>query len=176
MQPTQEVEQAARAIDVEHNLAAFGEENDPSDWLAEGTDELVASVRLAAAALLLEVGAVVPRSFGVLFASDARIAELNGDWRGKPRATNVLSWPAEDLRTSDEPPPYLGDLAFAHGVISREAAERGQRLLDYLSVLTVHGLAHCLGHDHLDDDEAEAMERLEARALQRIDLPDPYAG
>ena len=45
----------------------------------------------------------------------------------------------------------------------------------HLSHLAVHGFLHLLGYDHADDDEAEAMERLERAILARLDLPDPYA-
>jgi probable rRNA maturation factor len=41
--------------------------------------------------------------------------------------------------------------------------------------MTVHGVLHLLGYDHLDDAEAEAMEALEARILAKLGIEDPYA-
>ena len=113
----------------------------------------------------------------VLFGSDREVAELNARFRAKPKPTNVLSFPSEALARGDAPPAYLGDLAFAGGVVRHEAAERGVDLSTHLATLAVHGTLHLLGHDHEPSEgDAEAMERLEARILARLGLPDPYEG
>ena len=69
----------------------------------------------------------------------------------------------------------LGDVALAFETVEREAAAEGKTLADHAAHLVVHGLLHLLGHDHLEDEEAEAMERLEVLALGRIGIADPYA-
>ncbi|MFC5740305.1 rRNA maturation RNase YbeY [Dyella tabacisoli] len=98
---------------------------------------------------------------------------LNRDYRGKDYATNVLSFPAE------LPPgvnlPLLGDLAICAPVVTREAAEQGKAARDHWAHLTVHGVLHLLGYDHLEEAEAEAMEALETRILAGLGIADPYA-
>ena len=98
---------------------------------------------------------------------------LNRDYRGKDYATNVLSFPAE------LPPgvqlPLLGDLAICAPVVQREALEQGKRAKDHWAHLTVHGVLHLLGYDHIADDEAETMEALETRILAGLGIADPYA-
>jgi probable rRNA maturation factor len=97
---------------------------------------------------------------------------LNRDYRGKDYATNVLSFPAE------LPPgvrlPLIGDLAICAPVVVREAAEQGKPARHHWAHMTVHGVLHLLGYDHLVDAEAEAMEALETRILAGLGVPDPY--
>lgn len=104
-------------------------------------------------------------------AKEGRI--LNREYRGKDYATNVLSFPAE------LPPgvklPLIGDLAICAPVVAREAAEQGKAPRDHWAHLTVHGVLHLLGYDHVDDAEAEAMEALETRILAGLGIADPYA-
>lgn len=98
---------------------------------------------------------------------------LNRDYRGKDYATNVLSFPAE------LPPgvalPLIGDLAICAPVVLREATEQGKLARDHWAHLTVHGVLHLLGYDHIEDSEAEAMEALETRILAGLGIADPYA-
>jgi probable rRNA maturation factor len=106
----------------------------------------------------------------VLLTDDASVQELNSQFRRKDSATNVLSFPAPP-----NPEDHLGDVALAYGVCAREAAEQGKPLGDHLQHLTVHGVLHLLGYDHIGDDEAEAMEGLERAVLAGLGVPDPYA-
>ncbi|MBE1160446.1 rRNA maturation RNase YbeY [Dyella acidiphila] len=98
---------------------------------------------------------------------------LNRDYRGKDYATNVLSFPAE------LPPgvslPLIGDLAICAPVVAREAAEQGKPAAHHWAHMTVHGVLHLLGYDHMEDAEAEAMEALERRILAKLGIDDPYA-
>jgi probable rRNA maturation factor len=99
--------------------------------------------------------------------------ELNQEWRGKDYATNVLSFVAEI------PPgildiPLLGDLVICAPVVAREAAEQGKPLVAHWAHLVIHGCLHLLGHDHIEDDEAEIMESLERHLLASLGYPDPY--
>jgi probable rRNA maturation factor len=98
---------------------------------------------------------------------------LNRDYRGKDYATNVLSFPAE------LPPgvalPLIGDLAICAPVVLREAADQGKLARDHLAHLTVHGVLHLLGYDHIEDGEAQAMEALETHILAGLGIADPYA-
>ena len=132
--------------------------------------DLMAVVDAAArAALGGETGEVV-----VLLTGDKAVAELNQRFRGRSGPTNVLSFPAPHQPGAPGAPPLLGDLALAHGVCAREAAEQGKTLADHLSHLVVHGVLHLLGHDHVAEAEAEAMEQLERTILARLGVRDPY--
>jgi probable rRNA maturation factor len=124
----------------------------------------------------------------VLGCDDARIAVLNGDFRDKNSATNVLSWPSEDLAPEQDgkhpwpPEPdddddeahHLGDIALAYETCAREAADQGKPLVQHVTHLIVHGVLHLLGYDHMRDADATLMERLEVEILGKIGLPDPY--
>ena len=100
--------------------------------------------------------------------------ELNHTWRQKDYATNVLSFPA-DVPDEFLDIPLLGDLVICVAVVAREAAEQGKSARDHWAHLTVHGVLHLLGYDHLEDAEAEAMEALETRILAGLGIADPYA-
>jgi len=117
---------------------------------------------------------------------DARIADLNAAFRGKPAPTNVLSWPSEDRAATrpgaapalPEPvqgmPVELGDIAIAYGVCAAEAYVAGIPLRQHVAHLIVHGVLHLLGFDHIDDADADLMEALETAILTGMGLPDPY--
>ena len=98
--------------------------------------------------------------------------ELNHQYRGRDYATNVLSFPA------DLPPglrlPLLGDPIICAPVVAREAAEQGKPLRSHYAHMTVHGVLHLLGYDHMADAEAERMEALERKALAGLGIADPY--
>lgn len=106
----------------------------------------------------------------ILLTDDATVRDLNGRFRDKDAATNVLSFPAGDNGGG-----HLGDIALAFGVCEREALEQGKTLADHLRHLVIHGVLHLLGYDHLDDGEAEAMEALERNLLAGLGVADPYA-
>ena len=102
--------------------------------------------------------------------------ELNRTYRGKDYATNVLSFPAErpEGLPDDVELPYLGDLVICADVVAREASEQGKKPADHYAHLTVHGVLHLLGWDHLEDAEAEAMEARERQILAGLGIADPY--
>lgn len=123
----------------------------------------------------------------VALVDDDAIRDLNRRFRGMDKPTNVLSFPAldpdelEGLRRGERPawlPPGTevtsGDLALALQTLLREAEAQGKAPIDHFRHLVVHGFLHLFGYDHVDDDEAEIMERLEARILARLGVPDPY--
>ena len=115
----------------------------------------------------------------VRLAGDQEVRELNAHWRGKDKATNVLSFPmaeAYELEQSDEDGPaiMLGDIILAHGVCAAEAADKGVTVSDHATHLVVHGTLHLLGYDHQADGDAADMEAREARALKRLGIANPY--
>lgn len=98
---------------------------------------------------------------------------LNRDYRGKDYATNVLSFPVE------LPPgvklPLIGDLAICAPVVQREAVEQGKLARNHWAHMTIHGVLHLLGFDHVEDHGAEVMEALETHILAGLGIADPYA-
>lgn len=138
-------------------------------WHALG--DLDALATRAAAAVLAETTAADGAEWSIVLTDDAAVQALNRRWRDKDEPTNVLSFPT-DAAVRDH---ALGDVVVAWGTAAREAAARGWSVPDYLAHLLVHGLCHLLGHDHGTDDEADAMEGLEARALARLGIASPFA-
>lgn len=110
----------------------------------------------------------------VKFTSDAEVRALNSAWRGKDRATNVLSFPmaAEAELASAQ---LLGDVVLAHGICAAEAAARKVAVELHAAHLVVHGTLHLLGYEHeASDEDAGEMEETERRALASIGIADPY--
>ncbi|MFW2541420.1 rRNA maturation RNase YbeY [Primorskyibacter sp. 2E107] len=135
----------------------------------------------AAGAVLSHLGIETEHEIAVLGCDDARIAELNAQFRDKPTPTNVLSWPSEDLSAEDpggdplEPEmEELGDIAIAFETCEREADEQGKPMADHVTHLIVHAVLHLLGYDHVRDADATVMESLEVVILGKMGLPDPY--
>ena len=103
---------------------------------------------------------------------DAESAELNETYRGKQGPTNVLSFPFE------APPgvelPLLGDIVICAPKVVREALEQVKPLEAHWAHLTIHGCLHLLGYDHIEPEEAEAMEALETELLAALGYANPY--
>ena len=115
----------------------------------------------------------------VRLTGDDEVRALNSQWRGKDKATNVLSFPQlgpGELERAGEAGPelILGDLVLARGVCEREAAQKAVPIEDHAAHLVVHGTLHLLGHDHQDDSSADDMEAREVRALSELGIADPY--
>ena len=110
----------------------------------------------------------------VKFTSDAEVRGLNAAWRGKDKATNVLSFPmaGEDELAAAQ---LLGDIVLAAGICAAEAAAKNVPVETHAAHLVVHGTLHLLGYDHeTSDEDAEEMEQAEQRALAAIGIADPY--
>lgn len=154
-------------------------------WAEGGRWEAIA---LAAARAAVErtphgglVGTPARVEISVRLTSDDDVRTLNGQYRGKDKPTNVLSFPmvqpdllATVTQNSDDGEVLLGDIVLAHGVCEREAAERGITVDAHLTHLVAHGTLHLLGYDHQDDQEGDAMEEIERAALADLGVADPY--
>ena len=117
----------------------------------------------------------------VRLTTDAEVRQLNRQYRGKDKPTNVLSFPMvqPDLldtvtQNSDDGEALLGDIVLAHGVCAGEAADKGISLEDHVTHLVAHGVLHLLGYDHQRDDAAEGMEAIERDVLAGLGIADPY--
>jgi probable rRNA maturation factor len=109
----------------------------------------------------------------ILLTDDAEQRELNGQWRGKDTATNVLSFP--QIEPFGPVTGLLGDITLARETLIREAEEQGVTFEAHFTHLVVHGFLHILGYDHLTDEEALHMESLETQILASLGVENPYA-
>jgi probable rRNA maturation factor len=117
----------------------------------------------------------------VLLTEDKKMAELNNQFRNKNKATNVLSFPDIEInwrrilefKTNSEY-IYLGDIAFGYETIEKEAEEKSISFQDHFRHLLVHSILHLIGYDHIDDEDAEAMENIEVEILDGFGINSPY--
>jgi probable rRNA maturation factor len=150
-----------------------------TDW--EATAKAAATAALSVSSHGDLADAAFALSISVRLADDGEVNELNSQWRGKDKPTNVLSFPMlerdefDALANTDDGEVLLGDIILAHGVCSAEAAEKQIPLAQHVTHLIVHGTLHLLGYDHIDDAEAEHMEALEVKALASLGLANPYS-
>jgi len=128
---------------------------------------LLPKLSAAAEAARRAVKLPAKRRFTILLADDVRLKTLNTDFRGKRKATNVLSFPSDA-------PDYAGDIALAHGVTKAEAVQAKKRFADHAAHLVVHGVLHLAGYDHMTERDARVMEPLETKILARLGIADPY--
>lgn len=132
----------------------------------------------AQAAVTQVLSADTPAELTIRIVSSDESQQLNHQYRGKNRPTNVLSFPfelPEGLPEELQPPErILGDLAICAEVVAREAQEQQKTLHDHWAHMVVHGCLHLLGYDHIKDDEAEVMEALEVEILAGLGISDPY--
>jgi probable rRNA maturation factor len=125
----------------------------------------VSRVRLVRFLREAQTAVRVKGEVAVLLARDATLRKLNREFRGKDKATDVLSFPAADFSASK----YGGDLAISFETAQRQAEEHGHTLNEELRVLMLHGLLHLAGMDH-ETDDGEMAER-EAKLRKKLKLP-----
>ena len=134
--------------------AALPAEDSFQQWVQasyQGDDEVVASLQI--------VG------------SD-EMQSLNKDYRAKDKPTNVLSFPME--LPEEVGINILGDLALCDAVIESEAKQQGKSAEAHWAHMVVHGMLHLQGYDHIEDDEAEAMEAKEIEVMEILGFENPY--
>jgi probable rRNA maturation factor len=147
-------------------------------------------VRLAEAVLQAE-GVKGDAELSVLFVDEEAIADLNKRFLGKAGPTDVLAFPIDEEpveggRSPDsggtgprdlppEPtdlPMLLGDVVICPAVAHRNAPNHAGTYEDELALLVVHGILHLLGLDHMEDAEAESMEKREQELLAKFHKPN----
>ena len=104
----------------------------------------------------------------VRYVAEAEGRRLNRRFRGKDRATNVLSF-------SYASRPAQGDLVICAPVVAREAHEQGKEAAEHHAHMLVHGLLHLAGFDHEKARDAARMEARERSILAKLGFGDPYA-
>lgn len=118
---------------------------------------------------------------------DTEVQQLNRDYRGKDKPTNILSFPFEEMDidpmelqmayagdAAQFDVPFIGDLVIAVGVMQAEAAAQNKTLYNHYAHITIHGILHLLGYDHIEDEEAETMESIEQCTLATLNIANPY--
>ncbi len=117
----------------------------------------------------------------ILLTDNEQMLKLNKRFRGKEKATNVLSFPDTELDfrhllefVPDIHYMYLGDIAFGYETMHDEAISQNKTLEDHFIHLLVHSILHLLGFDHQNDEEAEVMEKLEIEILNDFAIASPY--
>lgn len=133
------------------------------------------------------LGRVVPYmescEVSVLLTGDQHIQELNEQYRGKDKPTNILSFgsydhPIEETMYKRDVqkgvPIILGDLILSYHTVLKETQEQNKLFEHHLRHLIVHGVLHLLGYDHVHDEDARMMEDLEIEILKLFGIVNPY--
>ncbi|WP_055047145.1 rRNA maturation RNase YbeY [Devosia sp. A16] len=135
--------------------------------------EAVAETAIRAALKQSEAEVTGVTEVSVVLTDDAEQRELNRQWRGFDKSTNVLSFP--QIEPFAPVSGLLGDITLARETVAREAEEMGIGFEAHFTHLVVHGFLHLLGYDHIEDEDAEEMEGLESEILATLGIADPYA-
>ena len=146
-------------------------------WAVDATDAPDDSQLTTWARHAVQVADGVAGDITLRIVDEDEIRELNRDYRGKDKPTNVLSFPFEmpEGLPADAMPPLLGDVIICDSVVRQEANDQHKTLQAHWAHMVTHGVLHLLGYDHIDDNDAVVMESLEIRALAEQGFDDPYA-
>jgi probable rRNA maturation factor len=113
----------------------------------------------------------------LLFVDESEMASYNERFLDRHGATDVLSFPVEELipgvvpdTDPQGPPLMLGDVVIAPSYVKRQAEEMGVDFEEEIALMVTHGILHLLGYDHTEDDEAERMESRERHLLAIVGL------
>ena len=137
-------------------------------------EEIEANVR-AAAEMVGQLYGVENGEVSVTLTNNEYIHTLNNEDRGIDRPTDVLSFA---LNESEEPEMVdgpavnvLGDLIISVERAEEQAADYGHSLRREVAFLTVHGMLHLLGYDHMEDEEREEMEAEQRFVMEKLGIP-----
>jgi len=104
----------------------------------------------------------------VMVTDDEELQRLNRDYRQENKPTDVLSF--EDGSLWPDGNRYLGDIAISLPTAARQAEQVGHLLIDEVTLLTVHGVLHLLGHDHAEPEEKALMWQAQADVLTKLGI------
>ncbi|HSK06937.1 MAG TPA: rRNA maturation RNase YbeY [Acidimicrobiia bacterium] len=132
-------------------------------------------LRRLAELVLAEEGYPSETELTVLLVSEDEMAAYNERFLERSGPTDVLAFPVEELmpgvvpdQDSNGPPLIIGDVIVAPGYVGRQAEENDVVFEDEMALMVAHGILHLLGYDHIDDDDAETMERREVELLSMV--------
>jgi probable rRNA maturation factor len=112
------------------------------------------------------------REISVLLVGAAASRALNARYRGRDRASNVLSFAAPPAVAGSS--GLLGDLVICPALLRAEARAQHKHARAHWAHLVVHGVLHLAGYDHERKDQARRMERREIRVLRGLGVANPY--
>ena len=135
-----------------------------SNRLKDNLDEVFAFV--------LNSESIEHSSINLSFISSKEMQELNNQYRGIDKDTNVLSFENQDI--SREHTKDLGDIAICYPYVVNEALEANKELDSHISHMFIHGILHILGYDHESESEADNMESKEIKFLSKFNIINPY--
>lgn len=132
-------------------------------------------LRRLAELVLAEEGYPIETELTVLLVSEDEMAAYNERFLERSGPTDVLAFPVEELmpgvvpdQDSNGPPLIIGDVIVAPGYVGRQAKENDVEFDDEMALMVAHGILHLLGYDHIDDADAELMERREVELLSLV--------
>jgi probable rRNA maturation factor len=128
--------------------------------------------QLWANATLAGISHTKPAAFTLRITDTAETQNLNAQYRNQNKPTNVLSFPA-DL-PAELNLPDIGDIIICAEIVAQEAAAQNKSIKSHWAHMTVHGILHLLGYDHLADSEAIEMEAIETEILTTLGFTAPY--
>ena len=114
----------------------------------------------------------------ITLTNDINIQKINCEYRGVNKPTNVLSFPLferEFLKEYNKSKYIcLGDIILSIETIINEASGQNKDFINHLTHLIVHSLLHLFGFDHIEEEDADLMEGLEIRILEKLNIKNPY--
>lgn len=134
----------------------------------EITEKIKTLVEKSIASVLKVEGIDDEVEVSVSFVGDEEIKDLNRDYRGVDRSTDVLSFPMDDEFIIDK--RILGDVIINTRRVMEQAEELGHSHERELSYLTVHSILHLLGYDHIDDEDKKKMREREKLSMKELEI------
>jgi probable rRNA maturation factor len=111
----------------------------------------------------------------IIFTNNEEIRKINKDFRGKDKATNIISMQLEEFDGYIKKEyVFLGELVLAVEKIEEEVQMEDKTFFNHCSHLIVHGILHLMGYDHQVDSDQNLMEMTEVKILKTLDIPSPY--
>lgn len=135
---------------------------------AEGKDEICGVIQGAALAVMEHEG--FNASVNITVVSEEDIRRINRDFRNIDRVTDVLSFPARDGSLYDLSDGFLGDIAICLRRAEEQAEEYGHSLRREIAFLTVHGMLHIFGYDHMTPEDEQVMMPLQSKILEEMGI------
>ncbi|MBP7709753.1 MAG: rRNA maturation RNase YbeY [Rickettsiales bacterium] len=166
-------------IDLELKSKKWNEEKNIEKFVEKTCQKII---------LLTDLKKILTKDFvlevAVSLVSDAQIKKINSEFRGKNKATDVLSFSNLDenlireigLKKAVGATKYLllGDVVIAYETVKKESLAQKKKFGDHLTHLILHSILHLIGFDHEDEKMAKKMENLEIKILKSLKIKNPY--
>ncbi|WP_119343283.1 rRNA maturation RNase YbeY [Facilibium subflavum] len=142
-----------------HNLV-IPEKSDFENWIA----------------LVLQLQGESTCQISINIATEDEIQAINNTYRHKDKPTNILSFPFEAPPglPKTQMQHFVGDLIICPEILLKEAETQKKPLQHHWCHITIHGILHLFGYDHIKEDDAEIMENIEIKLLAQLNIDNPY--